>query len=180
MVKSPLTNTTPNNAIIKMHQFIQFLKVGYFLHISFIIGIFIFIFGLTNIIEITSSQSSGNILWYSLLTFAGGTIPFFAFFDALGRYQNYKQIKDKLFEFGYDVRLIKPFMHSKCQRDAVLVAANDLDYKKEVEKLFYKKGYRWYHIFPDAFVKNPLILFNKVFWQRILFTKYYQLQNFYW
>ena len=108
------------------------------------------------------------------------TIPFFAIFDARGRYQNYKQVKDTLFNMGYDQRLLRPFMHSKCQRDAVVVAANDLGYSSEVKAYFYKAGYRWYHVLPDAFMANPLVLFSSVFWKRILFTKKYELQNFYW
>lgn len=115
-----------------------------------------------------------------VISFCFFTVPFFSEFDAYGRYQNYKQIKDALFEMGYDDRLIKPLMRSKCQRDAVIVAAEDLNCLAEVESFFYKNGYRRYNILPDAFIKHPFVLFSWLFWKRSLFTKRYQLKNFYW
>ena len=68
----------------------------------------------------------------------------------------------------------------KVNRDSVLVAAEDLNYINKAEDFFYESGYRWYHILPDRFVKNPFVIFRKEFWYKILFTKKYQLQNFYW
>jgi len=124
-----------------------------------------------------------ELVWgyvWSIVAVCFFTVPIFSEFDAYGRYQNYKQIKDVIFEMGYDPRLIKPFMYSKCQRDAVIVAAQDLDHDKEVKAFFYAKGYRRYHILPDAFNRNPLVLFNILFWKRILFTEYYPSRNFYW
>lgn len=71
-------------------------------------------------------------------------------------------------------------MNSKCQRDSVLMASKDLDYLERTRKLFYNNGYRWYHVLPNRFIKNPFVIFRKEFWFKILFTNKYQLKYFYW
>lgn len=170
----------PSFIIVKTNKIIRFIKVGGFLHLMALSGTVICVIAIQNSIEYFSLQDDFMAYLWILISVWAFTVPFFAEFDANGRYQNYKQIKDRLHNMGYDPRLIKPFMHSKCQRDAVIVAASDLNHKQKVKDLFYKNGYRWYHIFPDAFIKNPLILFKKDFWSKILFTKTYHLKNFYW
>lgn len=180
MIKTQEIAQQPSFFVIKVNSFIRFLKVGSILHLMALAGIVLFFKGLQEFSFFLSIDSYFNAFLWLFLAIYGLTIPFFAEFDARGRYQNYKQIKDSLFEMGYDERLLMPFMKSRCQRDAVKVAAADLNYKKEVLDLFYKKGYRWYHVLPDAFIKKPWVVFHKVFWVRILFTKYYKLQNFYW
>ena len=156
------------------------MKVGAFLHAMALISVLIMVVSARISMEyFIDGVYFKSILWAALATWAF-TVPFFSELDALGRYQNYKQIKDSLHEMGYDQRLVKPFIHSKCQRDAVLIAADDLGCHKEVKRFFKDQGYRWYHILPDAFVRNPFVLFHPVFWNRILFTKKYQLKNFYW
>lgn len=180
MVKSNSIKYHPSITAIKLNQAKRYLKAGAILHVMALAGLFIFLFGLQNSIFYFNQQMDFNAYKWMFISIYGFTIPFFAEFDALGRYQNYKQIKDKMFILGFDTRLIKPFMHSRCQRDAVIVAATDINIKKEVKDYYYNMGYRWYHILPDTFLNKPLILFKKEFWTRILFTKYYQLQNFYW
>jgi hypothetical protein len=181
VLKSETVHAQPSVYSIKMNKFIRFIKVGYFLHMMALTGIFLFFIGISKIFG--WFENPHNFLYlivYFLIMIQGFTLPFFAELDALGRYQNYKQAKEKLFTLGYDERLIKPFMYSKCQRDAVIIAAEDLNCKSEVKKYYYRNGYRWYHVFPDAFVKTPLVLFKKIFWTKILFVKHYQLKNFYW
>ncbi len=181
MIKSEITQIQPSVYSINMNKFVQFLKVGYFLHVMAFVGVFLLYFGITEIIEWLANPNGYFVLiGYMLIALEGLTLPFIAEMDALGRYQNYKQIKDRLFTFGYDDRLLKPFMYSKCQRDAVIIAASDLNYKSQAKSYFYNNGYRWYHVFPDVFFKNPLVLFKKDFWTKILFANTYQLKNFYW
>jgi len=178
--KSDIVNIQPSIFIIKVNKTLRFIKVGFILHVMALAGVFVFVIGLKkSIYYFNFHDDYFGYLWL-FVSIYGFTIPFFAEFDANGRYQNYKQIKDAFYKMGYDSRLIKPFMSSRCQRDAVIVAAADLNYKNEVKIFFYKKGYRWYHVLPEAFLKNPLVIFKKVFWTRILFTKFYKLQNFYW
>ena len=180
MLKALSTEIHPSKMMISYNIFIRFIKVGKSLHIIAFIGIGIFYIGVKNFIfEPISSFDLLNYFWLYLISL-GFTLPIFAELDAYGRYQDYKLIKETIYKNGYDDRLIKIFMSSKCQRDSVLVAVDDLMYRNRTEDFFYNKGYRWYHILPDPFVKNPLVLFKKEFWYRILFTKKYQLKKFYW
>ena len=180
MLKSPSALERPSARRVAFEKFIRFVKVGSFLHFMAILALILFLITLEIAVqEFKTGLVFPGLVW-SLLGLGLFTVPFFAEFDARGRYQNYKQVKDVLEQRGFDERLIKPFMHSKCQRDAVLVASEDLGFKKKVSDYYYGQGYRWYHILPDAFVKNPLILLSGLFWKRILFTKRYELQNFYW
>lgn len=180
MIKSPSVIEKPLKGTILFNQFIRYVKIGAFLHLMAFLGITLFIVSFkVSLFYFAQEQMFSGYSW-AFLALCFFTVPFFAEFDAYGRYQNYKQIKDALFDLGYDPRLIRPFMYSKCQRDAVIVAAEDLHHQKKVKVFFYAMGYRSFHILPDAFNKNPLVLFNKHFWRRILFTEYYQLRNFYW
>ncbi len=180
MLKSPSTIQNPSIILIWYNQFIRFIRIGSFLHIMGLVGIALFFttFQLS-LNEFQDHLYLQGYLW-AIVSFGFFTVPFFSEFDAYGRYQNYKQIKDSIYEMGYDKRLIKQFMHSKCQRDAVIIAAEDLNCQREVKSFFYDQGYRRYHVLPDAFTKNPLVLFYTVFWKRILFTQKYCLKNFYW
>ncbi len=180
MIRSGALKYKPSLLSIKFNRFVRFVRVGAFLHIMGLIGLIVFIIGLQKVFFYFDHEIYGSAYLWLFFSIWGLTIPFFSGFDALGRYQNYKQIKDSLYKRGFDPRLIKPFANSKCQRDAVLIAAEDLEIADQVKKVYHNMGYRWYHILPDAFIKNPLVLFYRIFWQRILFTKHYQLQNFYW
>lgn len=180
MVKTNLTKNYPSSVTIKINQFVRYVKVGKCLHFIALLGILIFVIGFQNTTQAFNSPFEIQTFIWLYITMNGFTLPIFAEIDAYGRYQNYKQIKDRLYNYGYDNRLVKPFIFSKCQRDAVLVASSDLLYQNKVKEYFYNKGYRWFHIFPDNFVKNPLVLIKEDFWVKILFTKKYQLQNFYW
>lgn len=180
MLKAPPSIHKPATGVIFYNRFIRYMKIGAFLHLMALVGMACFYASLKlALFHFSAQQQFLGVVW-AIISFCFFTMPFFAQFDAHGRYQNYKQIKDVLCERGYDSRLIRPFMYSKCQRDAVLVASEDLNCKREVLDFFYQSGYRRYHILPDAFVKNPLVLFHKLFWKRILFTKTYKLKNFYW
>lgn len=180
MLKSEIETYYPSQVIIKWNQLIRFLKIGSFLHFMALVGIYLFVLGVQKLINNPIDLSSWTFYFWIYTSSFGLSLQLFSEFDARGRYQNYKQLKDKLYSLGYDDRLIKPFMYSKCQRIATLIAAKDLDCEEEVKKYFYVSGYRWYHILPDNSLKKPLILFKKAFWEKILFVKYYKLQNFYW
>lgn len=109
-----------------------------------------------------------HFLWICFLSF-----PLFPQFDAYSRYQNYKQLVDLFYFNGFDKRFVKPFIKSRCQRDAVMAAAFDLGYEKKCKKLFTSNGYRWYHIFPDFMLSNPAFILNKHFWLTTFLTKKY-------
>ena len=181
VIKSKVSLNQPSPLIIDFNKVIRFIKVGKYLHFSALIGLYIFFYSIS---KITNSIALNKEIIFIIpriaLLFFGIGLFILAELDVRGRYQNYKKVKEKLYKYGYDERLVKLFMHLNCQRDAARVAGADLNHKREINCYFYKKGYRWYHILPDAFIKNPSVIFKKGFWDKILFTEYYQLQNFYW
>ena len=180
MVKSKNIALQPPKMLIAYHRFIRYMYIGAFLHIAAFAGVWLFITGVQELMAYQNLTLDFGLYIWILLTWSGFWLPFFSELDAYSRYQNYKLIKDKLYVNGLDHRLIKPFMYSKCQRISVMVAAKDLKCAEDVKHYFYHQGYRWYHILPDTWIQNPFLIFHKKFWDKILFTRYYQLQNFYW
>lgn len=180
MFKSEIAIYYPSFVTICWNQFIRFIKIGVFLHVMAVLGAYLLVIGIQNLMNISFDIFSLKIYLWTYIALFGLVLLLFSEFDVRGRYQNYKQVKDKLYSCGYDERLVKPFIHSKCQRIAILVAAKDLKCADKMKDYFYSRGYRWYHILPDGTLKNPFVLFKKSFWGKILFMKYYKLQNFYW
>ena len=100
-------------------------------------------------------------------------LPLIAQLDIRSRYQNYKLVKDNLYIYGFQTRLVKPFIRSRCQRDAVKVAADELGMLHQCREYFKSNGYKWYHLVPDIVLKKPSVLFTQNFWSTTLFTKTY-------
>lgn len=101
------------------------------------------------------------------------SFPIFGQLDARSRFQNYKQIKDQIFIYGYDERIFKPVLKSRCQRDAAWLSAKELGYAKQCKSYFKSMGYRWYHLFPDFVFSKPEFLFTNYFWKTTFFTPRY-------
>ncbi len=180
MSKLPSAIERPGYYRVAYERFLRYFKVGAFLHFISFLSVLILVVSARIAIGFYEEELYlKSYIWMALALWAF-TIPFFSQLDAYGRYQNYKQIKDALYEMSFDRRLIRPFMYSKCQRDAVIIAGDDLGSGNEIRAFYRDQGYRWYHILPDAFVQNPLVLFKGLFWKRILFTQRYELKNFYW
>ncbi|MGW8314535.1 MAG: hypothetical protein ACWGNV_02965, partial [Bacteroidales bacterium] len=104
----------------------------------------------------------------------------FSQLDARSRHQNYKMVKDKFYQYGFDARLLKPFMYSRCQRDAIRIAAKEFKFDRAWKKLAYDAGFRWYHLLPSMIVRTPLVLFTKSYWKKTLFVKAYDSKYFLW
>ena len=102
------------------------------------------------------------------------SLPVFSQLDARSRYQNYKQIKDQFYSYGFDTRILQPVLKSRCQRDAALISASELGLKKECACYFWKHGYRWYHIIPDFVFSHPQFLLSKYFWKTTFFVPKYE------
>lgn len=171
--------TVPMVIIFAMRIFV-FIKIAYLLHFM-AIGAAFLSFHAGHYAFVLFSQ--GDRFYSFLMVFASAyafTLPFFAELDARSRYQNYKIIKDKLYIYGYQQRLLKPFLYSRCQRDAIQVAANDLDYGTECQAFFYHQGFRWYHIMPRILLMYPKTILTKKYWKQTLFVKYYKLKYFLW
>src|SRR5262245_43368731 len=111
--------------MIFLHNTIIYFRVGYLLHLVTVceILLIIYLFDAANFTSWLRScfgylNSVGAIILISL--------PFFAQLDARSRYQNYKMLCDQFYLYGFQRRVVKPFAHSRCQRDAVRVAASQL------------------------------------------------------
>lgn len=158
----------------------RYLQTGVLLHLMGIAGLFLFFVFMEKAYVAFQQQSVIWTLIHSYLTIHCLTLPFFSQFDARSRYQNYKMLKDKLYTYGFDERIIRPFVFSRCQRDAVRVAAAELHLASEFKTSVYKMGFRWYHILPHMVLKSPGLLFTKSYWQKTLFVKAYKSQYFLW
>lgn len=103
-------------------------------------------------------------------------IALFAEADARSRYQEYKRIRAVLVRRGWNKKIIDPVSYSRCQRDTAVVAATRAGYKAEITRYFHQKGYRWYHIVPDALLKNPSYMFSRQFIRSSFFVKEYRVR----
>ena len=121
-------------------------------------------------------QTGDNLLLTGLKLYAIGfliSLPFFSQLDARSRYQNYKQIKDQIYMYGYDERIFKPVLKSRRQRDAAWLSAKELGYGSKCSAYFRSHGYRWYHILPDFVFKKPQFLLTGYFWRTTFFSPTY-------
>jgi hypothetical protein len=152
---------------------ISYLKLGVLLHLITILEL-IFLTLLFTEADIAFWLSSG---WFVFKIFLLGYIiclPIFAQLDARSRYQNYKQAKDQFYLHGFRSLILLPFLKSRCQRDAVSVAAEELGYGDAARAFFYQNGYRWYHLLPDFSFRRPQFLLTKHFWINTFFMKDYK------
>ena len=162
-------------------RIIRYFQTGILLHLMAIFSIFMVYFtGKEFLILFKSSGSLWKLLLYGFASTYFITLFFFSQLDARSRYQNYKMVKDKFAEYGFDARLLKPFMYSRCQRDAVGVATRELKYLREWKKLTHTLGFRWYHLLPTMIVRNPHILFTINYWSKTLFVRTYHSKYFLW
>ena len=143
-----------------------YLRMGYLLHLVSIAEI-----GIISILFVWW-RDDWSILKTSIFSILL-VFPVFPQLDARSRFQNYKLAKDQLYQFGYKERIIKPFTKSRCQRDAVIMACRQLGHSEICASYFERLGYRWYHLFPDVILNNPLILFNPNFIKSTFFVKTY-------
>jgi hypothetical protein len=159
--------------IINRPQLLSYLKAGYLLHIITVIELLVLWIAFANM-----SLSPENSILIELIVKIGilvffASLPFFGQLDAHSRYQNYKQIKDQFYLYGFDRRILKPALKSRCQRDAAQVAAEELGYGVLCRMHFRSFGYRWYHLIPDFVFHKPLFLISKHFWRTTFFTPIY-------
>ncbi len=101
----------------------------------------------------------------------------FAEADARSRYQNYLRVRDLLLRHGWNRRLIKPISRSRCQRDAILLAAEKAGYREEVARFYRDLGYRWFHLIPDTLLEDPRHFFTSQFIQSSFFVRSYRRRH---
>jgi len=114
-----------------------------------------------------------TIFWLGCLLFAFSHV-FLVIMDAWSRFQNYKRIKDNLYSHGFSSKIATPYMGSKCQRTAFMVAARELGMEQQVTSYYHRIGIRWYHFVPRFMIEDPLFLFRKSFVSRTFLEKYYK------
>jgi hypothetical protein len=165
---------------IFFQRVIRYIQIGFLLHLMGITGVFLFFFFGRHALN---KLEEGRIILFLLYTYIAGygfTLPFFSQLDARSRYQNYKAVKDLLYIHGYQKRIIKPFLRSRCQRDAVKVAADDLQFHEKLKAYYYDEGYRWYHLLPDYVFKKPGVFLTKRYWTTTLLARRYKQKYFLW
>jgi hypothetical protein len=113
------------------------------------------------------------LFWFSCLLFAFSHI-FLVIMDGWSRFQTYKKVKDALYMNGFTPKIVGLYQGSRCQRNAVLVAAKELGLHDEVNKYYRRLGIKWYHFVPDFMVTDPLFIFKRYFWSRTFLEKYYE------
>ncbi|MBU1002877.1 MAG: hypothetical protein KKE73_10175 [Proteobacteria bacterium] len=86
-----------------------------------------------------------------------------ALLDGFSRYREYRRIKHMLSNRGWNRRIFLLVAGSRCQRDAALLAAQETGLGCRARRLFRSMGYRWYHLLPDAVLRNPLAFFHPRF-----------------
>lgn len=91
------------------------------------------------------------------------TGAFFSVADIVSRYREYQRIRHILAERGYSEKIFVAVASSRCQRDAAMWAARQTGHCRRVRELYRALGYRWYHLFPDVLMKNPLLIFTPGF-----------------
>lgn len=86
-----------------------------------------------------------------------------ALLDGFSRFREYRRIRSMLRRRGWNRRVFLLVAGSRCQRDAALLAAREAGHGPRARGLFHALGYRWYHLLPDAVVRNPLLFLDPGF-----------------
>lgn len=80
--------------------------------------------------------------------------------DGLSRWREYGRVRRLLSRHGFRTRILRAVSSSRCQRDMALAAAGSLGCRSRARQFFHSLGYRWYHLLPDAVMRNPLTFFD--------------------
>lgn len=154
------------------HNIKSYILAGKLLHVISLIEIMVILIIIPELYKLeTSTLFLYGLKLYAIIFLL--SLPVFSQLDARSRYQNYKQIKDQIFIYGFDTRILKPVLHSRCQRDAALISASELGFEKECTKYFRSMGCKWYHLFPDFLFTKPQFLMTQYFWKTTFFTPTY-------
>ena len=169
-----------NKIFIMYKKSCRYMKAAILLHIISLAAFILFLgFGKLAICYFEKSH------WFFFYSYAGISIYWivliaFAQLDALSRFQNYKQAKDLFFENGFKKRIADIFVNSRCQRDAIKIAAIDLGVENQLCRYYDDLGYRWFHIIPNVVFHKPAVLFTRMFWKKTLLAESYTSKYFLW
>ena len=156
-----------------LNSVLSYMRAGLLLNSLTVVEFILFCAAAPELLPNDSDGLLKNICKGWLLIFLA-SLPVFSQLDARCRYQDYKRVKDLFFRFGFDARIIKTLLKSRCQRDAAMVAALESGHGDSCRAFYHGQGYRWYHIFPDFLVSHPQFLLSRHFWESTFFLKTYQ------
>ena len=80
--------------------------------------------------------------------------------DGYSRWREYGRVRRLLSRHGFRTRILRAVSSSRCQRDMALAAAGAVGRRHCARRFFRSLGYRWYHLLPDAVMRNPLTFFD--------------------
>lgn len=153
-------------------QAITYLKVGRLLHLIALADVCLvgaaFVTLTTNDLSFAGEMALLSVSLMFSIQFLTAQL------DSYSRFQNYKQLKDQLYFNGFQHRILKPMVKSRCQRDAALVACTELGLRQHAKNYYNSLGYKWYHVPPDFVFTHPLFFFSKHFWRTTFFVPYYK------
>lgn len=152
---------------------ISYLSVGKLLYWSLILFVLESVVYGIQFREALETQGIVMILFWLWCLLFSFTHIFLVIMDGWSRFQNYKRIKDHLYQHGFTTQIASHYKGSKCQRTAVIVAAKELGIEKEAKDYYDRLGIKWYHLIPYFMVNDPFFLFKKYFWSRTFMEKHY-------
>jgi hypothetical protein len=164
---------SPNKSGLSFQRAKSFLYASWLLHVITLIEFLLCVFIIPQLsLTLDHASLSGFLIHAYILLFLL-SLPVLSELDARSRYQNYKQIKDQMYLYGFNTKIIRPSLKSRCQRDAAYLAAKELGFGVQCRQFFRSNGYRWYHIFPDFVFQRPHFLLTRHFWITTFFTPTY-------
>lgn len=155
-------------------SFLRYINVGRLLHLIAFLDLVISGMAVYFIVTIDGASNPGVVAIWTLVLIMFGGMSIYAELDGYSRFQDYKRVKDQIYFYGFQDRIIRRILRSRCQRDAGLLACKELGLGTEVKEYYTKSGYRWYHIIPDFVFDDPGFFFKSYFWMGTFFTPYYE------
>ena len=152
---------------------ISYVRVGKLLYYS--LGLFILeasFFWIKLKTSFSESSILAIVFWFVFFLFSFSHI-FLVMMDGWSRFQNYKRAKDQFYLHGFNKRIADTYSGSKCQRNAAIVAAEELGIGDTIKGYYSRKNIKWHHFVPYFMIKDPLFFFNKKFWSRSFLEKKY-------
>jgi hypothetical protein len=153
---------------------IRYINVGRLLHLIALIDLIISVIAIYFILAFHGTVNDVLMTFWVVVLVLFGGMSVYAELDGYSRFQDYKRIKDQLYFYGYQDRIVRTMVRSKCQRDAAQLACDELGAGAESKAYCAGSGYRWYHILPDFVFDDPRFFFKSYFWHGTFFTPYYK------
>lgn len=160
--------------MILYRSIIRYINVGRLLHLIAFLDLIVTAVAIYFILTLDSRHDMGLMITWSVVLIMFGGMSVYAELDGYSRFQDYKRVKDQLYFYGYQDRILRPMSRSRCQRDAGQLACDEFSIGKKSKEYFTDSGYKWYHIIPDFVLEDPGFFFKSYFWHGTFFTPYYE------